>query len=216
MSKQPTHSKLLTAAAREHLKPLGLIQKGRSRTWLDDQRWYVTVVEFQPSSWSKGSYLNVGVNWLWYPKDYYSFDLGYRVKQFHEYESDNQFTLSAGRLAEEAVKQVQKYRRHLLTLESARNYWCDQVIERSDDPWVLFHSGVLAGLVGKMDGAKKCFESVLAEETEYEWEIERHRVIEELSGTLGDPKRFRGKVVEHIMTSRRLKKLELIETKIFP
>jgi len=35
------HSNRILAAAREHLKPLGLRQKGRSRTWLDDrpQAW---------------------------------------------------------------------------------------------------------------------------------------------------------------------------------
>src|SRR6202000_1719294 len=38
--------------------PLGLERRGRSRTWIDDQRWYAIVVEFQPSGFSKGSYLN--------------------------------------------------------------------------------------------------------------------------------------------------------------
>lgn len=33
----PAHSRLITAAARTHLRPLGCVQKGRSRVWLDDQ-----------------------------------------------------------------------------------------------------------------------------------------------------------------------------------
>src|SRR5687767_4381931 len=76
----PIHSTLITAAAREILRPMGLFQKGRSRTWLDDQGWWVCVVEFQPSSWSRGSYLNVGCMWLWGVKDYISFDEGYRIE----------------------------------------------------------------------------------------------------------------------------------------
>jgi hypothetical protein len=72
------HNKVLGAAARDALGPLGLTQKGRSRTWLDDHGWYVVVVEFQPSAWSKGSYLNVAAMWLWKPKDDLSFDYGGR------------------------------------------------------------------------------------------------------------------------------------------
>jgi hypothetical protein len=36
VSAQHAHTKLLNAAAREVLAPLGAVQKGRSRTWLDD------------------------------------------------------------------------------------------------------------------------------------------------------------------------------------
>jgi hypothetical protein len=41
------------------LTPLGLTQRGRSRLWLDDHGWWLIVVEFQPSAWSRGSHLNV-------------------------------------------------------------------------------------------------------------------------------------------------------------
>jgi len=54
------HSKIIADAAKRNLAPIGLTRKGRSRVWLDDRGWYVTVVEFQPSGFSKGSYLNVG------------------------------------------------------------------------------------------------------------------------------------------------------------
>src|SRR5213592_4672206 len=81
MSRQHPHTKLINAAARETLRPLGLLQEGRSRTWLDDQAWWLGIVEFQPSNWTRGSYLNVGVNWLWNVKDWLSFDFGYRVDE---------------------------------------------------------------------------------------------------------------------------------------
>src|SRR5205085_1650054 len=96
MSVQHPHTKLLNAAAREILRPLGLVQNGRSRTWLDDQRWWLGVVEFQPSGFTRGSYLNVGINWLWNVKDWLSFDFGHRVDlpsegEFVSYESNEQF-----------------------------------------------------------------------------------------------------------------------------
>jgi hypothetical protein len=78
LSRQHPHTKLINAAARETFQPLGLVQKGRSRMWRDDRAWWLGIVEFQPSSWTRGSYLNVGVNWLWNVKDWHSFDFGYR------------------------------------------------------------------------------------------------------------------------------------------
>lgn len=78
------HNRLIKHAARSELKPIGCVQKGQSRTWLDDQNWWVGVVEFQPHSGAKGSYLNVGACWLWHEKDYLSFDDGHRVEPFNE------------------------------------------------------------------------------------------------------------------------------------
>jgi hypothetical protein len=124
------HSKLITAAAREILRPLGLVQKGRSRIWFDDRGWCLGVVEFQPSSWSRGSYLNVGVNFLWNPKSHISFDLGYRVqlpigphgKQYVEFVDEQQFMPLAHTLAETAADEIVKYRSLLPTPRAAAVY----------------------------------------------------------------------------------------------
>lgn len=51
---------VLEDAARAILRPLDFLQKGRSMTWLADELWWMIVVEFQPSGFSKGFYLNVG------------------------------------------------------------------------------------------------------------------------------------------------------------
>src|ERR1700761_427171 len=93
------HSRLINVAARTILRPLGCVQKGRSRTWLDDQSWWVGVVEFQPSGWARGSYLNVGACWLWSEKNYLSFDAGHRVQEFQPFIDDEQFSLVAQKLA---------------------------------------------------------------------------------------------------------------------
>ncbi len=107
---QPPHTQLLTAAARCILRPLRLQQRGRSRLWLGDHGWWV-VVEFQPSGSSKGSYLNVGAMWLWFEKDYFSFDYGSRVEDFAPYEDEAQFAPLAGNLAHRAAGEVVRLRR---------------------------------------------------------------------------------------------------------
>ena len=106
------HNKLINQAARHVLKEYGLFQKGYSRTWIDDNGWYLTVVEFQPSMWDKGSYLNVGMNFLWDKKDYLSFDYGHRVGSFVSKSHDDAgFYSDMCALAEMALQKVLEYRK---------------------------------------------------------------------------------------------------------
>src|SRR5690242_12987572 len=106
MSEVSPHSALLTSAARRHLRPMGLIRKGRSRHWTDDRRWWIINVEFQPSGFGRGSYLNVGVQWLWKMFPTHAFEVGYRVEGFVRFESVTQFEPEADRLALLAADRV--------------------------------------------------------------------------------------------------------------
>src|SRR6185437_1293682 len=81
VASQGIHTKLLNQAAQEILVPLGLMQRGPSRMWFHDHGWWLVVVSFESSSWSKGSYLDVAAMWLWDRKDYVSFDVGGRVER---------------------------------------------------------------------------------------------------------------------------------------
>src|SRR5438045_5748615 len=94
------HDKIITDAAKAALGRLNFRRKCRSRTWLADHGWWLTVVEFQPSSWSKGSYLNVAAHWLWSDSGHLSFDYVGRTKGFEEYANDDQFAPLAQRLAQ--------------------------------------------------------------------------------------------------------------------
>lgn len=89
-----TADKLIAKAAREILKPLGVFQKGSSRIWIDDNGWFLTVIEFQPSSWSKGAYLNVAISFLWEQgegfKEVLPFNIGGRELSHKEYEGDDE------------------------------------------------------------------------------------------------------------------------------
>ncbi len=108
MAPQQPHNKLIAQAARAVLGPMGLRQQGRSRIWLDDNGWWLGVVEFQPSSWSKGSYLNVGACWLWHPgaEPGISFDLGHRVEGHVPFRNEAQFQPQARRLADRAAEEI--------------------------------------------------------------------------------------------------------------
>lgn len=112
------HNRLIRDAARRHLAPLGVTQRGRSRTWIDDRGWWLITVEFQPSGSGRGTYLNVGGSWLWYPKDSNSFDLGYRVQGFRDL-SGVDASQTCDELAQRAAAEVRALRMRFPDVEAA-------------------------------------------------------------------------------------------------
>ncbi|MDR2926132.1 MAG: hypothetical protein LBU76_09355 [Azoarcus sp.] len=112
-----TADKLIAKAAREILKPTGLFQVGTSRTWIDDNGWFLTVVEFQPSSWSKGAYLNVAVSFLWYQgkgfEEVLPYNIGGRELGYIEYnDNEEMFYKKIYEMAQYANKKVEEYRKY--------------------------------------------------------------------------------------------------------
>lgn len=112
MTADVDHNKLIKQTANAVLKPHGLLQKGTSRIWIDDNGWYLTVVEFQPSSWDKGTYLNVGINYLWNEQECLSFDYGHRVGTFVSFKgNEEESTAKLNTLSETALEKAEEYRR---------------------------------------------------------------------------------------------------------
>jgi hypothetical protein len=85
------HNKIILAVAKQALSSLGLQRVGKSRVWYDDHGWWAIVVEFQPSSWGRGSYLNVGLSWMLYEQSHWAFDIGYREEGFQQAMREQQF-----------------------------------------------------------------------------------------------------------------------------
>jgi len=201
------HSKLITAAARETLRPLGMVQKGRSRTWLDDHGWWLGVVEFQPSSFSRGSYLNVGVNWLWNPKDYVSFDYGDRVHfedesargdQYVEYESDEQFAPLALKLAGAAAAEVHHYRQLFPTVAATA-----AVLGLGERAWL--DAAIALGLAGDYQAARVMFVRHIER-----WEAGAGASdrAQSLNDLLGNQQSFRDQIRADVIEGRRRLRLD--------
>jgi len=206
--KPPDHNRLIAAAAKSVLVSVGCAQKGRSRTWLDDHHWWVGVIEFQPSSWSKGSYLNVGACWLWYEKDYLSFDDGSRVEAFHQFKSIEQFADSAQLLAERAREEVLALRERFPTIQSAAAYLRDK---RTKDIWGHYHAGVSAGLVGDTRTARMRLAAVIASKLDFPWALELKKRTAELAALVDDTARFRCEITAVVGRRRSLLKLPSLQ-----
>ena len=212
---QHQHTKLLNAAAREVLRPLGISQKGRSRTWLDDRGWWLGVIEFQPSDWDRGSYLNVGVNWLWNPKDHLSFDYGHRVDGLGHglvrYESDEQFSPLARELAVVAAGQARGYRELFRTIDACAHELRDAKPRQLNQS---LDAGVALGLAGDPPAAREMFARYLAwfeSDEELEWRNDHdeatYKRVQLLSALTQDLPAFRQRIREDVYEGRARLKL---------
>lgn len=220
MSVQHAHSKLITAAAREVLRPLGLDQKGRSRMWFDDRGWWVGLVEFQPSSWNRGSYLNVGAQWLWDTEwdtlsaFMYPGDREIRVEipgegQLILYQSDQQFAPLARMMVDAVAKRVVQLAELPDIAAAAR------LLSQSSYEDKGIDAGIALGLVGDSRQARGTFERYLewdrSEETQRwrgEWMDARAERVRVLLSAVADTERFRTLIRTDIRTVRKAVKLD--------
>jgi hypothetical protein len=140
------HNKLITAAAKKALVPLGLTQQRKSRIWYDDHGWWAIVVEFQPSSWDRGSYLNVALSWMLYESDHWTFNICNREEGgFRSATSGDDFETAMTDLAVRAARQVLEYRDRFSSLDDMCNYY--ETVD-GQGGWPDYYAGILLGLRG--------------------------------------------------------------------
>lgn len=195
------HNKIIRKAAREILAPMGLIQKGQSRTWIDDNGWYFTVVEFQPSAYGKGSYLNVGIHFLWTKHDYLSYDIGGRKNSFVDFNGDeSQFYSDMLSLVEKSSAFVHQYRL-FNNQDYAKEYMLNNTLSAS---WDLYHKMMICGLTKDQKAVAYCRELVnrtAISTTPYEIEIHRE-LTDHMMELIEDPDRLNEYVCSKIKQTR--------------
>jgi hypothetical protein len=190
MAPQQPHNKLIAQPARGVLRRMGLRQQGRSRIWLDDHGWWLGVVEFQPSSWSKGSYLNVGACWLWHPgaEPAISFDLGHRVQGHVPFRNAAQFQPQARRLADRAAEEITRLRAMLPTITAAAWLLAEladgnrkvAVSSAGYHGWHHWNAAVALGLAGRSQAAAAMFRRVARSDDDDAWWQPAKRQAEQL------------------------------------
>jgi hypothetical protein len=199
--------KIIARAARNFLKPHGYCQKGRSRTWIQDHGFWTIVVEFQPDR-SKGSYLNVGVCWLWVEKDYFSFDYGDRVPGVHfGFEGCGQFIPKAEALACRAVEESAMVAQKFLSLAAIADILSKEAVA----DWSYFHAAMACGLAGRRTDAERFFNAVLSRSASVRWQRQLHERAREMIGLLGDSAKFNLEVERTVDRCRSLLKLPAVQ-----
>jgi hypothetical protein len=202
------HTKILLNTGKKILSPMGLIQKGRSRRWRDDRQWWVIGVEFQPSGWSRGSYLNVGCMWLWRPKDYFSYDVGGRVAPFTAFQSEEQFQITAEEMAMKSAEEVIRYRGLFPNVMSVCDYYLQQ---KSRDFWQDFDAAIACVLSCEMKKAGLLFSKVIDSDIETDWAKKARLDAIKLREIAKTYTSFRQAIIERVIQTRALQKLATIE-----
>jgi hypothetical protein len=203
MAKVNEHGRIIAAAAKAALEPLGLRRKGQSRIWYSDQRSWVISPEFQPSGWSKGSYLNVRVKWLWSPGPGWSFS--YRPMDFVPFISAGQFTPLIEAMAARAAQEVEAMRNRFITFADVYRYL---IAHATLDGWPVYNAAVAAALAGDEQTARRFFQQMKDWETYgYDWELRLKADSAALEALLFDPEKFRAKILSVIERKRALMKL---------
>jgi hypothetical protein len=209
-SSSMVHSKIIAQVAKEALATLGIFQNGRSRIWIDDHGWWIGVIEFQPSGFSKGSYLNVGAMWLWHEKDYFTFDFGNdvggRIGHFVEYVDEKQFTPEMIRLASLAKAEVLRLRSEIVSIHDVARYLPGEA-RRNENRWTELDAAIALGYAGKTSRARWLFDRIERRKPAQEWE----RLVQEkargFAETLDRQDDFQRYVKEAIRRTRKLLKL---------
>jgi hypothetical protein len=204
MAKANDHGGLIAAAARSTLRPLGCKQKGRSRLWFADQRYWLIVVEFQPSGWSKGSYLNVAATWPWYAKGHWSFDFfhpSHPHKKFFPFVDEQQFAPIAKELAATAAGQINRLRQDFASLEAIADCLVANVGRTDLD---VYHAAVASGLVGDTETSRRLFHQLEQQPAAHDWQKELRVTGTSLAECLGDRQTYRARVLAQIEQCRSL------------
>ena len=163
------HNKIINAAARKILAPEGLFRVGSSRTWIDDNGYFVIQVEFQPSAYGRGSYLNVGISFLWEASeglnDTLAFNIGYRVDKagYASYRgNDAAFEEKMAHFAEAAMEKVREYRlfRDMDYAKEQMERWLGN-IPKGRGFWEVYHLAMLCFLKRDFEEGKEYFNRFL-------------------------------------------------------
>jgi hypothetical protein len=202
------HERILHRVAREAFRPAGFLQRGRSRTWLDDHGWWLTVIELQPSGHDRGSYLNVGAMWLAYPTDFLAFHDGHRRDPFVRFRSPAQFEASVLDLCTSAVLIARGFGERIRTFADAharQEQLLAEELSRSGlmGPWNLYFTALFALLADRSERGDELAGHVAAYPATTDWEREMKRVASATFGApdVGDAARA------HVEATRRALKL---------
>ena len=199
MPSTPDHSRLINQAAKAALGPLGCRQRGRSRFWFDDHGWWAATVEFQPSSWSKGSYLNVGAMWFWHPAEHWVFNEFERVAPFQELRDGLQFAEAASQLAERAASQVLVLRQKFNSIEAVAAHLAQT---STGGFWQDYQAGIAASLVGDTSTAAARFRAVASIPATAAWIGEAQARARRLSDSFTSMTRAREFVAAEVARTR--------------
>jgi hypothetical protein len=203
MAKQNEHGKLIAAAAKAALLPLGCRRKGQSRVWFCDESFWCISIEFQPSAWSKGTYFNVTPVWLFLKS--WGGEAAHRVGDFIQFESASQFGPLIEQGAQLVAAEVIALRAKFRTLVDIHRFFAGNLSWHGN----IYRAAVTSGLVGDIALARQLFARIKELDPNGHGIQLKDRQMEcaALAALLDDPRAYRSAILEKIEARRKARGL---------
>jgi hypothetical protein len=202
MAKPSETSRIITAAAKVALAPLGCVRKGQSRVWRCDRRFWAVQIEFQPSGWGSGSYLNVGPEWFWQIGPGLSWS--YRPTDFITFENAEQFRPLAEAMATIAAREVITLTERFRTLDDIYRHLTRRPLQ---DDWNLYDAAVVSALLGDLETSRAHFLRLETCEVVFSWQPRLKARSAELAALLDRPAQFQQAVYQGMLERRKALRL---------
>ena len=199
MAKQNEHGKLIAAAAKAALLPLGCRRKGQSRCWFSDERFWYTFIEFQPSAWSRGTYLNVSP--IWFFLEPWGGEAAHRLDNYIKFESVEQFAPLIEKAAELVAAEVVALRAKFHTLADIHRFFAGNLSWSGN----VYRAAITAGLIGDRALAHQLFTRIKGLDPNKHSTLLKDRQAEcaTLAALLDDPQAYRSAIRERIDIRRQ-------------
>jgi hypothetical protein len=152
-----THTKIIAAAAKDELAPLGFRQQGRSRLWLADHGSWLNVIEFTPSRWSKSVSLMNGAHWLWVGAGFMSFNEAIPSKCHAEFETEDQFRGETVEIVQVAGAKALEIEARFPSFDAVADFVVERArssLDRMGPSWWGYEAGIASALVGRVSEAR--------------------------------------------------------------
>jgi hypothetical protein len=179
--------------------PLGCRRKGQSRCWFSDERFWYIFIEFQPSAWSRGTYLNVSP--IWFFLEPWGGEAAHRLGNYIEFESVEQFAPLIENAAQLAAGEVVALRAKFHTLADIHRFFAGNLSWSGN----LYRAAITAGLIGDLALARQLFARIMELDPNKNSTLLRDRQAEcaALATLLDDTQAFRSAIREKIDIRRR-------------
>jgi hypothetical protein len=197
-------NKVIKKIAREKFSGQEIKQKGQSRLWYFPGAYYQILIEFQPSSWNKGTYLNVGLDFNWFPRDFFAFEFGDRLSEFKSFNDENQFQKEVEKMCDLALEKVEQYKLIFREKTGAADRLLK--LKKELNEWDTFSIGVLFGFEGQPDKAIKYLHKISGDHYKLEYEIERAKIAKEYIKAI-EQGNFMDKLSKVIQETKELKRV---------
>jgi hypothetical protein len=173
--------------------------QGQSRCWYADERFWCIFIEFQPSTWSRGTYLNVGP--IWFFLEGWGGEVTPRLGNYIKFESVEQFAPLIEKAAQLVAAEVVALRAKFQTLADIHRFFADNLSWSGN----VYRAAITAGLIGDLALARQLFARIKGLDPNRHGLQLKNRQAEcaELAALLDDPEAYRSAIREKINIQRR-------------